>query len=94
MECFKLIWIFGLSQNLMGRVPFMTKGPFALFFGGESILPLLSEGKAGQGLKYLYMVSFIFNVSILGLAEYFFSSFYLYSLIIAQLFFSFQEVLQ
>ena len=43
----------------------MTKGPFALFFGGNAILPELSDGKAGRHVQFLCLFSVIFNLSIL-----------------------------
>ena len=42
----------------------MTKGPFALFFGGNAILPELSNGKAGRHVQMLCLFSVIFNMSI------------------------------
>ena len=44
----------------------MTRGPFAMFFGGQDVLPELSERKAGRHVQILYLVSIIFNLSIIG----------------------------
>ena len=54
-------------QILSGKVPFLTKGPFALYFGGEEILDGLSNAKSGRALLYLYLISIIFNLVILGI---------------------------
>ena len=53
-------------QILLGQVPFLTKGPWALYFGGEEILEELSNAKSGRLLMYLYLISIIFNVFTLG----------------------------
>ena len=53
-------------QILSGQVPFLTKGPWALYFGGEEILEELSNAKSGRLLMYLYLISIIFNVFTLG----------------------------
>ena len=44
----------------------MTRGPFAMFFGGQDVLPDLSDRKAGRHVQMLYLVSIIFNLSILS----------------------------
>ena len=36
-----------ILKILCGKIPFLTKGPFAMFFGGESILPELSNQVGG-----------------------------------------------
>ena len=53
-------------QILMNKLPFLTKGPFAIYFGGDAIMEELSSEKPGQYFKYLYLCSVIFNISILG----------------------------
>ena len=50
----------------MKKLPFLTKGPFALFFGGKAILRELSNEKPSQGLKYFFIITVIFNLSVLG----------------------------
>ena len=54
-------------QILSGKVPFLTKGPWALYFGGDEILDELSNAKSGRPLAYLYLISIIFNIVILGI---------------------------
>ena len=64
----------------------MTKGPFAMFFGGQDVLPGrsikvnqpsnkhdfdsefpdLSNREAGRHVQMLYLVSIIFNLSIIS----------------------------
>ena len=44
----------------------MTRGPFAMFFGGQDVLPDLSDRKAGRHVQMLYLVSIIFNFSIIS----------------------------
>ena len=50
---------------MTGELPFMTRGPFAMFFGGQDVLPDLSDRKAGRHVQILYLVSIIFNLSII-----------------------------
>ena len=50
---------------MTGGLPFMTKGPWAMFFGGHDILPELSDRKAGRHIQILGLASVIFNISIL-----------------------------
>lgn len=52
-------------QIMTGGLPFMTKGPWAMFFGGHDILPELSDRKAGRHIQILGLASVIFNISIL-----------------------------
>ena len=42
----------------------LTKGPFALFYGGDQIIPLLSEQTPGRGVPILIFWSVIFQVSL------------------------------
>ena len=51
---------------MAGKIPFLSKGPWALYFGGEEILEELSNAKSGRLLMYLYLISIIFNVFTLG----------------------------
>lgn len=51
---------------MTGGLPFMTRGPFAMFFGGQDVLPDLSDRKAGRHVQMLYLVSIIFNFSIIS----------------------------
>ena len=41
------------TQMALGRVPLLTRGPLALFFGGENIIDQLSEGSPGESV-FLY----------------------------------------
>ena len=56
-----------ILQILSGKIPFLTKGPWALFFGGKEILHELSNAKPGRHLPYLYLISIIFNLVIFGI---------------------------
>ena len=51
---------------MTGGLPFMTRGPFAMFFGGQDVLPDLSDRKAGRHVQMLYLVSILFNLSIIS----------------------------
>ena len=42
----------------------LTKGPFALFYGGDQIIPELSEKSPGRGVPILILWSAIFQVSL------------------------------
>ena len=44
------------TQMALGRVPLLTRGPLALFFGGENIIDQLSEGSPGESV-FLYFPS-------------------------------------
>ena len=44
----------------------MTRGPLAMLFGGNKIMPELSEKKAGRHIQILGLVSSIWILSILG----------------------------
>ena len=46
-----------------GQIPMLTKGPFALFYGGDQIIPELSEKSPGRGVPLLTLWS-IFQVSL------------------------------
>ena len=46
------------------KLPMLTKGPFALFYGGDAIIPKLSEKSPGRGLPILIVCSAIFQVSL------------------------------
>ena len=40
-----------------GDLPFLTKGPFAIFFGGAAIIPQLSSEPAGNHFSILFLAS-------------------------------------
>ena len=44
----------------------MTRGPIAMFFGGNDALKGLSERKTGSHVQFFFLVSLVFNVSILS----------------------------
>ena len=44
------------TQMALGRVPLLTRGPLALFFGGENIIDQLSEGSPGES-AFLYFAA-------------------------------------
>ena len=60
------LWIF--LQILSGKLPFLTKGPWALYFGGEDILPELDNSKPGRHYPYLFLISIFLNITILGMS--------------------------
>ena len=47
-----------------GQLPMLTKGPLALFYGGDQIIPDLSEKSPGRGVPLLFLGSAIFQVSL------------------------------
>ena len=51
---------------MSGKQTFLTKGPFAMFFGGDDILYELSDKKSGKHLPLLYLVSTLFSITITG----------------------------
>ena len=48
----------------LGSLPVLTKGPFALMFGGSDILPHLSQLPPGRGLPVLILISTLFHASL------------------------------
>ena len=46
------------------KLPMLTKGPFALFYGGEEILTELSDKSPGRGVPLLIVLSAILQVSL------------------------------
>ena len=47
-----------------GSLPLLTKGPFALFYGGESIIGNLSEESPGRGTPIMLLGSALFQISL------------------------------
>ena len=47
-----------------GTMPLFTKGPLALFYGGEEILSELSDKTAGNGLPILLIATIMFQLSM------------------------------
>ena len=47
-----------------GKLPLLTKGPFALFYGGEVIIPLLSTEPAGSHFSKVFLTSVAFLIFI------------------------------
>ena len=45
-----------------GTLPMLTKGPLALFFGGDPIIGDLSEKSPGRGMPILILCSLIFQI--------------------------------
>ena len=54
-----------ILQMLQGNVPWLTKGPLALFLGGEKMLDILDDGKPGLALPYLILFCFVFQLSVI-----------------------------
>ena len=53
---------FTLFQMSLGHLPLLTKGPFALFFGGDKIVGDLSEESPGRGMPFLLLGSAMFQI--------------------------------
>ena len=49
---------------ISGSVPLLTKGPFALFLGGEEMLDVLDDGNPGNALPYLILISLLFQICV------------------------------
>ena len=49
---------------ISGSVPLLTKGPFALFLGGEEMLDVLDDGNPGNALPYLILFSLLFQICV------------------------------
>ena len=45
-----------------GNLPFLTKGPFAIFFGGAAIIPQLSSEPAGNHFSILFLASMALHI--------------------------------
>ena len=45
-----------------GDLPFLTKGPFAIFFGGAAIIPQLSSEPAGNHFSILFLASMALHI--------------------------------
>ena len=46
----------------LGKLPMLTKGPFALFYGGDKLVSQLSEDPPGRGMFFLILFSAVFQV--------------------------------
>ena len=46
------------------KLPMLTKGPFALFYGGEGIQTELSDKSPGRGVPLLIVLSAVLQVSL------------------------------
>ena len=55
---------------VQGTLPMLTKGPFALFYGGEEILDKLSNGSPGKGVPVLILSSALFQLSLYVLKKF------------------------
>ena len=53
-----------------GTLPMLTKGPFALFYGGEEILDQLSNGSPGKGVPILILSSALFQLFLYVLKKF------------------------
>ena len=45
-----------------GDLPMLTKGPFALFYGGQQIIPQLSNQSPGHSFQVIILLSLIFQI--------------------------------
>ena len=58
-------FLYWFLKIFTGNLPFMTKGPFAIFFGGPELEQLLSsDEKPGKHIPMLYLISSILNLTI------------------------------
>ena len=55
---------------ILGTVPLLTKGPFALFLGGEIMLDILDDGPPGKAGLLLIIFTVIFQVFISVFKKY------------------------
>ena len=46
----------------LGRIPLLTKGPFALFYGGHPIIPQLSSEEKGFPTAWMLTLSVLFHI--------------------------------
>ena len=60
------LYIFLLLKIITGNHPFLSKGPYAHFFGGKDVIKELSDEKPGKHLLFLYLASVLFNLAIFG----------------------------
>ena len=45
-----------------GDLPMLTKGPFAVFYGGEQLIPLLSNQPSGKSFQMIILFSLLFQI--------------------------------
>ena len=57
---------FSPFKIITGKHPFLTKGPYAHFFGGPDVINELSDEKPGKHTLLLYLASILFNLAIFG----------------------------
>ena len=57
---------FSPCKIITGKHPFLTKGPYAHFFGGPDVISELSDEKPGKHTLLLYLASILFNLAIFG----------------------------
>ena len=53
-----------------GTLPMLTKGPFALFYGGEEILDQVIDGSPGKGVPVLILSSALFQLFLYVLKKF------------------------
>ena len=49
----------------VGRIPLLTKGPFALFYGGDPIIPHLSSEEKGFPTAWMLTFSVMFHIFLI-----------------------------
>ena len=49
---------------MRGSVPLLTKGPFALFLGGDKMFDILGDGTPGKAARHLIIFTIIFQIII------------------------------
>ena len=55
---------------MMGLVPIITKGSFALFLGGEKMLHILDDRPPGRSTVNFLIFTIIFQIFIRGMKKY------------------------
>ena len=60
-------YFYPVYKIITGNHPFLTKGPWAHFFGGPDVIRELSDEKSGKHLLFLFLASLLFNLTIFGI---------------------------
>ena len=65
-----MVWYCFLIYMLFGSVPLLTRGPLAVFLGGEKMLNILADAPPGKALLHLSVFTFVFQVCISTYKKY------------------------
>ena len=63
------VWLINSVKIFRWKIPYLTKGPYALFYGDSAIIPLLSSESAGRHFTISYLVSLSLLLSIFMLKK-------------------------